>query len=129
MPRLIKRLCFIDDDPDCRRQWLEWAKDNGYTAKAFESAFEANQYVADCYVFDISAVGGFSMDHAYAPIARLIEDHPGAEIIVGSAMSRNAVEDALDEVEQAAGRRPLFFDASYGFEGLEAVLKKVEKII
>jgi hypothetical protein len=66
--------------------------------------------------------------HAYAPICRLMQDHPGAEIIIGSCMSRNAVEDVLDDVERVAGRRPRFFDASSGFDGLEAVMKTLNAL-
>lgn len=123
-PASQKRLVFIDDDKDNRRQWLEWSKCNGYFALAFESAYDANTVRADCYIFDVSAVASWtgSLQGAYSPIARLMQDHPGAEIIIGSCMSRNYVEDVLDEVEKVAGRRPKFFDAASGFTGLEAVM-------
>ncbi len=120
---LVQRICFVDDDEDNRRQWLEWAERRGLSATAFESAFDANRTSADAFVFDVSAVSPMMVGHhAYAPICRLMADHPGAEIIVGSCMSRNAVEDVLDDVERVAGRRPLFFDASEGFRGLERVM-------
>jgi len=103
---------------------MEWSKNNGYDAKAFDSVYEANEYPADCYIFDISAVSPMNFgNHAYAPICRLIEDHPGAEIIIGSCISRNAVEEVLDEVEKVSGRRPHFFDAASGFVGLEAAIE------
>lgn len=123
--KISTRIIFIDDDPASRRQWLEWSQLKGYGAKAFESVFEANQHHADVYVFDISACcpGQMDFSRAYSPICRLMEDHPGADIIIGSAMSRNAVEDALSEIETMSGKRPKFFDASYGFEGLEAAIK------
>ena len=120
---LVQRICFVDDDKDNRRHWLEWSEHNGYSAKAFDTAFEANDHNADCYIFDVSAVSPMMVGHhAYAPICRLMQDHPGAEIIIGSCMSRNAVEDVLDDVERVAGRRPRFFDASEGFRGLETVM-------
>lgn len=123
MQPLVQRICFIDDDKDSRRQWLEWAGNRGLTATAFESAFDANGTSADAFVFDVSAVSPMMVGHhAYAPICRLMADHPGAEIIIGSCMSRNAVEDVLDDVERVSGRRPLFFDASEGFRGLKRVM-------
>ncbi len=51
-----------------------------------------------------------------------MEDHPGAEIIIGSCLSQNSVEEVMDEVEQISGQRPKFFDMALGFAGLEAVL-------
>jgi hypothetical protein len=120
---LVRTICFIDDDADNRRQWMEWAEMHGITANAFESAFEANNYSADLYVFDISAVSQMCVGHhAYSPICRLWEDHPGADVVIGSCMSRNYVEDVLDDVEKVAGRRPAFFDMARGFAGLEEYL-------
>jgi len=37
-------------------------------------------------------------------------------------MSRSSVEAVLDEIEQAFGRRPKFFDAASGYAGLESAL-------
>ena len=120
------KVCFIDDDADNRRQWLEWAERRGIEAKAFGTAYEANQYRADCYVFDVSAVTPMMvMHHAYGPVCRLMRDHPGAEIVIGSCMSRNAVEEVLDDVERASGLRPRFFDSSRGYDGLDVVMAAI----
>lgn len=117
--------CFIDDDADNRRQWMEWASARGLTAIAVESAYVANHFTAKSYVFDVSAVSPMAVGHhAYAPICRLMEDHPGAEIYIGSCMSRNAVEYIIDEVEAVSGSRPKFFDTATGFRGLEEALNE-----
>jgi hypothetical protein len=126
MDRAKPRICFVDDDEDSRRQWLEWAAGKGYPAEAFESAFDANGNDADIFVFDVSAVspfaGGAFGRHAYAPVCRLMEDHPDAEIVIGSCVSRGTVEGIIADVERNSGRRPFFFDMSKGFEGLERAL-------
>lgn len=123
--RRIERVAFVDDDETRRSQWLEWAKMKGVDAKAFDSAYEANQYRADAYVFDVSSVSPNWVGlHAYAPIARLMQDHPGATVIVGSMMSRRAVEDVLDDIEDACGGRPIFYDAANGYAGLNEVLRQ-----
>lgn len=115
--------CFIDDDADNRRQWMEWARNRGLTARSFESAYAANRIAAKNYVFDVSAVAPMAVGHhAYAPICRLMEDHPGAAIYIGSCMSRNAVEEIIGEVEEVSGRKPRFFDSAYGFLGPEKAL-------
>lgn len=121
-------ICFIDDDADNRRQWLEWADYSGINAKAVESVFEANRVAAEAYVFDVTSVAPMNVGHhAYSPICRLMEDHPGAEIYIGSCMSRNAVEEIIDDVETVSGRRPKYFDAADGFRGFERVWGSVNR--
>ena len=95
------RFVFIDDDPDSRQLWLEWAEDKGHRAWAVESAFEAKDLVADYYVFDLSAVGDILQPHMmYSPICSLLELHPGATIITVSAMSQLTVEDVIADVQK-----------------------------
>ena len=121
------RFAFIDDDKDNHRQWLEWARGLGHVAAAFESVFDANRFRADFFIIDVSATCPMMLNtvNAYSPIAALQENHPGATIVVGSCMSRNAVEEILDRVEEVTGQRPLFFDASEGFRGLEKLLSSI----
>ena len=114
------RVCFIDDDAEARRQWLELARIEAWKVSAVESVFEANSIAADCYVFDISAVSpNLDVQYTYSSIARLMEDHPGAAVILLSAMSRRMVEQVIDDVAQHTGRRP-----TYGGHGLWTELRE-----
>ena len=118
---------FIDDDADNRRQWREWGEYRGHDVQAVETAFEANGYSADVFVFDVSACGAMMVaHHVYAPICRLMQDHPYSKIVIGSCVSRNYVNEVLDDIEEVSGKRPLFFDASRGFEGLDEIMKQLK---
>ncbi len=120
----MNRLVFIDDDKDKRRQWVEWAREEGYTARAFESPMEASKHNADYYVFDVSAVcpmSNISMLYtAYSPICRLMDDHPGATVIVICALGYEAVEEVLDDIKRVSGR-----EAHFGGVGLTDDLQQV----
>lgn len=127
MTRVVQfflRFCFIDDDADNRRQWLEWGQRRAMSVSAFGRVVDAIGTPADVFVIDVSAVASVSaVNLAYAPLCRLMNDHPGAVFVISSCMSRNAVEAVLDDIEIVAGRRPLFCDASEGFRGLDRVLE------
>ena len=122
------RIVFIDDNSDSRKQWMDWAKGKGYSSWVAESVFDAKDFAADFFVFDLSAVGDLMQPHSmYSPICKLIELHPGAGIILMSATSERAVRDVIDEVS-------IHFDSpriEYGgwgtFEGVEKALKLLEE--
>ena len=117
------RVAFIDDEEENRRQWLEWGLFHKHTVKAFEDVFTANQWRADIYVFDISALCPMLDQHsAYSPICALMEDHPGAVIVIGSAVGYSYAENVLDDVERVSGTRPKYFDAARGFDGLDELM-------
>ncbi len=122
------RLIFIDDDKDKRRQWVEWVREEGCTASAFESPMEASRHNADYYIFDVSAVlpiTNFSMLHtAYSPICRLMEDHPGATIIIVCAMGYSAVEEILDDIKRISGREAHFGGVG-SIDDLQSVLSSL----
>jgi DNA-binding NtrC family response regulator len=122
--RYTVKIIFIDDDEGRRQLYLEFAVLQGWKAEAVESVYEANQRSADVYVFDVSAVCPFMWDttHAYAPIARLIQDHPDARIVIVSGMSRNATTDIINDVEKETGNRP-----AYGGMGEHETLMEVLK--
>jgi hypothetical protein len=121
----MSKLIFIDDDKDSLRQKTEWFAE-GYTVRGFETAFEAVEHNADCYIFDVSAVCPFMLDtrSAYGPIATLAERHPGSSIIITSAMSCNSTEDIIENVAKACGTTPVYGGIGM-FPELEAALKKV----
>lgn len=104
------KVVFVDDDDIRRGMYLEFAKVYGWEADSVESVYDANQQNADFYVFDISAVCPFMWDlsHAYAPIARLMQDHPDAKIVIVSGVSRNEVMEVIKQVEEETGRRPIY---------------------
>lgn len=104
-----RRFCFVDDDETNRSNWLAWAEKNGKSAAAFESAYEANQWAADVYVFDLSALSPMCVGHhAYSPICRLAEDHPGSELVIASCLGIEYVREVIDDVEKVTGRRVWF---------------------
>lgn len=106
-----RRFCFVDDDETNRSNWLAWAEKKGKSAAAFESAYEANQWPADVYVFDLSALSPMCVGHhAYSPICRLAEDHPGSEIVIASCLGIEYVQEVIDDVEEITGRRVFFSD-------------------
>lgn len=103
------KFVFIDDNVDNAEQWLRWAKDKGHTANHAETALDANKIRADFYVFDISAVASILQpETAYSPICSLIENHPGATIVIVSGMAKGCVEDVIEDVFEACGVRPLY---------------------
>lgn len=122
------RFVFIDDDPDSRRQWVDWATGRGHRAQAVESVFEAKDLVADYYVFDLSAVGSFLNTHAmYSPICKIVELHPGAGIIIISACSENTVRDVIDEVAEHIDGLRIEYGGWGTFDGLEQALKSLKE--
>lgn len=118
------RIVFIDDEPDNRRQWLEWAKRKGHDAWAVESVFDAKDYTADFFVFDLSAVGNIMQPHSmYSPICRLIELHPGAGIILLSATSEQTVRSVIEEVSIHFDNPQIEYGGWGTFEGVEKALE------
>jgi hypothetical protein len=118
------RFVFIDDDIENHEQWLRWAKRKGYDGYAVETAFEADKIPADFYIFDITAVAGsiFQAHNAYSAVCTMIENHPGATMVIVSGVSKGTVEDVIDEVEDRIGVRPI-----YGGWGAYSDLEKAIK--
>lgn len=70
----------------------------------FENLFEALESTvrADFIVIDISAVGYTMMGGAhqyYSPICSLADKHPGANIIIVSAMGKQFIDDVIELVK------------------------------
>lgn len=122
------RICLVHEDEEVRRQWHEWAARTRIRAESAESAYAANEIPADVFVFDLASVCApwTLRHHLYAPIARLLSEHPGAEAFVGSCASRNLVEGVLEDIEEVIGRRPKFFEAVEGWVGLQAALEAAD---
>jgi len=99
---------FVDDDDLKRRQWLEIARGEGFHVAGADSAYVANQQAGDVYVFDISAVSGLydRMQWSWSPICNLMDHHPGAIVIILSAVGRRYAEEVLDDIEERSGTRP-----------------------
>ncbi len=98
-----RRIVFIDDDKDRRRQWHEWGERRPFIVKCEETAMDANEHNADMFVFDISSVSGsvLCLDHSYAPIANVASRHPGALIVISSAVSERYISDVIDDIRNA----------------------------
>jgi len=102
------RFVFINDDPDDIRQWLGWAERNGHEAQGVGSALEADRLNADFYVFDISAVAGLLQpEQAYSPICSIATNHPGATMVIVSAVPKPCVDDLCEDVYVHIGVRPI----------------------
>ena len=99
------RIVFINDDPEDRRLWLRWARDKKYIAHAVDNILDANKIPGvDYYVFDISVVCPIlSLHMAYSPICTLAENHPGATIVIVSAIGEGSVDDIVEEVKERTG--------------------------
>jgi hypothetical protein len=130
------RLCFINDDETCRSQFKEWYEDRDIERNfkvdgvwVTDSAFEANGIVADVYIFDISAVAGMLQPHhAYSPIAKLMEGHPSAEVVIVTGFAKATVDEVCDNVEEMVDRRPWY--GGYGsFTDLDRVLEEIQRKI
>lgn len=107
----MSKFVYINDDPDEREQWLRWARENNHRAWAVESALAAVDINADYYVFDISAIAPMTITNphlAYSPICSMIERHPGAEIIILSAVGKHTVEAIIEEVYERTGIKPIY---------------------
>lgn len=121
------RFVFINDDSESRRQWKEWAKGKGFSGYAVESALEASKIPSDYYVFDVSAIGGMFDPHiCYSPICKIIETCPGATIVIVSGMSKNFIDEIIQEIKSITGVTVLY--GGWGtFQDFEkAVLQKGE---
>ena len=53
----------------------------------------------DIIIIDISSLGDIRMAHAaYAPICSFVDRHPGATVVINSAVSLNTMLDVRDDV-------------------------------
>jgi len=121
------KFVFIDDDPDSRRQWLEWARGNGHRAQAVESVWHAKDLAADYYVIDMSAVGDLMSPHAmYSPICKLAELHPGATILIVSACSEGTVRGVIEDVMEHIAEARIGYGGWGRFQDLEKAIAKIE---
>jgi hypothetical protein len=118
-------VAFIDDDKEATRQIVEYfSGDTKLSVRVFDSAYQASTCNAAAFVIDVSAVtDGFQYSsQAWAPIANLVERHPGARFIIRSFLNRITTEDIITEVKNVTGVEPCFFNAMAGFQSLRAFL-------
>lgn len=110
------RFVFIDDDPQSREQWLQWAKRKNHQAWAFSNAYEAKDTPADFIMFDVSACGsGIINTHsAYSPICSLIERFPGAVFVIISGISRGSVEYVIENVKEHSKQGAIVIYGGWG---------------
>jgi hypothetical protein len=108
-PPRVQSICIVDDEEVCRRQYRELieAEFPKLAVRAYDTIFAA--YGAghfDYLIIDVSSVAPLMMSdvaHAWAPIAKFMENHPGTEIIIVSAMSRSSTHEVIEEVARACG--------------------------
>lgn len=129
----MKTICIyvIDDNADNRRQFndlieITWS---GADVRCFESVYDASQAGAspDLVIIDVSSVAPLMMGdvaHAYGPIAKFMELHPGADIIILSAMGRNSVYEVVDDVKRITQRENVFYGGWGSWEPLEKMIKQ-----
>jgi hypothetical protein len=109
MPRKKTRFVFINDNPDDQKQWLEWAERRGHSAFAVDNTLDANNIAADYYVFDISAVSGIlNVNFAYSAICKVAEHHPGATMVIVSAVGEATALAVIEEVYDASGVKAIY---------------------
>lgn len=114
------RLVFVNDDPDWRRLLVEDAVNPEvgwphWDVKAFEGMSQAIEGGADILVVDMSSLTSamFPDPHrACGPILSFLNLHPGAVVIVSSAMAACHVQDLIDEVCKATGQEIRHYDVS-----------------
>ncbi len=127
-PPRVRRIGIVDDDADARETWVRLLEMHypKLTVRGFETLFQAYEGITtyDYLLVDISALapnfGDFS--RAWVPLAKYAQEHPATHFVIVSAVSRNAVEDLLEDCEKCGGvARDRFtyggfmWDASSGF--------------
>jgi hypothetical protein len=106
MPKKCPLIFIIDDDEgasDCKREDALEVIPRA-TVKIFVDALSASKATGspDFIIIDISAVGSIAggPHHSYSAICNLACKHPGAMIIINSAVSRYFAEEVRDLVKE-----------------------------
>lgn len=136
-PPRVTRIAVIDDDEDSRKSMIEQIERAfpKLTVRGFDSIFEAYQGITnyDYLLIDVSAVAPQMLGdvgRAWAPIGKYAEHYPATNFIITSAMSRNAVEDVINDcVEFGKVERQRIcyggwqWESSYAGESVKAKLQ------
>ena len=124
----VLRIVIVDDDEEVQRQWQEWSEGAEYNVAAVDTVLDAVKLNADVYVIDITSVASVMQpEFAAYPICGLIDRHPGAEIVIVSAVGRRTAEDVIDRIFSSMEVR-VRYGGTGGFEAVEQVLKEVSGV-
>lgn len=115
------RLVFVDDDALSRKQLLELAREDwpDWEISAFESLQAASDSAVDVLVIDMSALTGvFAPDtmRALGPLTAFIDRHPGAAIVINTAIAQGYVEDLIEDIVETTGVRPYYGGWACGWD-------------
>lgn len=131
-PPKYRNLAIVDDDENRRRQFREFLANEfpKLEVSDYETIFECYQGWRrfDFVVIDVSSVAPNMMGDvafAYGPIAKFLEAYPATEVIVLSAMSRNATEDVIDDVKRAVPEAKIRYGGRGDWESPHGGLKDV----
>ena len=137
-PPRVRRLGIVDDDEASRDTLVELVQRDfpKLTVHGFSSLFEAYRGITtyDYLLIDVTSVApSFTLGREWAPIAKYAEEYPATQFILCSAMSRNALNDVIDECVEAGVARERFhlggfmWDSSAESESIKATLHRLIK--
>lgn len=123
------KFMFIDGDEENQKLWREWAESNGHSAITTDNVFDANRFLVDFYVFDISAIAPINLFYTmYSPIYTLreilcmiverlrdvsqkqsdhvkshatAENHPNSVMVIVSGVAKSNRNTIIEEVKHA----------------------------
>jgi len=140
-PPRVRSICVVDDSEDKRRQLREFIEALFPKAevRTHETIFEAYRgwQRFDYLVIDVSSVAPqmlSDVNHAWSAIAKFMSEHPGTEVLVTSAMSRNATQDVIEDVQRAVENPRMIqyggtgeWESNYPGDGLKEHLTRLIK--
>ena len=133
-PPKFRNLAIVDDDPEARRQFVELIQGEypKMEVRDYESIFECFQgwQRFDFVVVDVSSVAPLmagDVAHAYAPIAKFLENYPTTQIIIHSAMSRSGTHEVIDEVKRVCPESTVHYGGIGMWEPLKKLLNELIK--
>lgn len=117
----------VDDDDESRATLVELCQNQWPTCdfRDFESLHEAAQLSRiDLLLVDTSAMSAGHWSFMSSGLAAFIERHPGAEIFIQSAMSRNAIRDLIEDLQRDYSIDTSFiFSAGFQWDSIKESVK------
>ena len=97
----------VDDDPQVCQIVCLWLVDFGEAIGCADLETAREFHGVDAFVVDLTVLGDmYSWQHSHRAIAALLDHHPGALVILLTALGLNPIEDILQDIERLGHPHP-----------------------